>query len=127
MGNQLSDIKNRVGRTVSSQLSDVQNRINKSATGQSTGTQRAQSSTTQKTPTITIVNSDDGVKYCNKWVALVLCVFYLGFFGAHRFYEGDTKWGIIYLFTFGLFGVGVFFDVFRILLKPTRYPKKTRK
>jgi hypothetical protein len=64
-------------------------------------------------------------KYCNKWIALVLCYF-LGLFGVHRFYEGDKKWGIIYLCTLGIFGYGWLFDMVRILFKPTRYPKKNR-
>ena len=63
------------------------------------------------------------VACCNKWVALFLCI-YFGVFGAHRFYEGDKKWGKIYLFTFGLVCYGMLFDVIRILFKPTRYPKK---
>jgi hypothetical protein len=36
-------------------------------------------------------------------VTLALAIF-LGFFGAHRFYTGHTKLGILYFFTFGLFG-----------------------
>ena len=79
------------------------------------------------TPQIKSVNytSEKPVTYCNKWVAFFLCFFYLGLFGVHRFYEGDKKWGKIYLFTFGLFGYGWLFDIFRILLKPTRYPRKS--
>ena len=69
-------------------------------------------------------DNDSGVEYCNKWVTFFLCVFYLGLFGVHRFYEGDKKWGKIYLFTLGLFGYGWYFDILRILFKPTRYPKK---
>lgn len=34
----------------------------------------------------------------NKWVA-VLLAFFLGGLGIHRFYVGDTKWGIILLLT----------------------------
>jgi restriction system protein len=34
----------------------------------------------------------------NKWVALLLCWF-LGFVGAHKFYEGITGMGILYIFT----------------------------
>lgn len=71
-------------------------------------------------------SSRQPTKYCNKWVAFCLCFFYLGLFGVHRFYEGDKKWGRIYLFTFGLFGYGWLFDIFRILFKPTTYPKKVR-
>ena len=68
--------------------------------------------------------------YCSKWITLAICVFYLGFFGIHRFYEGDKKWGLIYMFTFGLFGCGWIYDIFRILGKPDVYPKvdpKTKK
>lgn len=31
----------------------------------------------------------------NKWVALILCIF-LGYFGAHKFYEGKMGMGILY-------------------------------
>ncbi|MBQ7761506.1 MAG: TM2 domain-containing protein [Clostridia bacterium] len=56
----------------------------------------------------------------NKWVALFLCIF-LGFFGAHKFYEEKFFMGIVYLITCGIFGFGVFFDFFALLLKPTKY------
>lgn len=56
----------------------------------------------------------------NKWVALVLCIF-LGFFGGHKFYEGKTGMGIIYLFTGGLFGIGVIIDAITLLFKPNPY------
>lgn len=47
-------------------------------------------------------------------VAGVLCLF-LGFLGAHRFYTGKIFTGILYLFTFGLFGVGMFIDLVLII------------
>lgn len=56
----------------------------------------------------------------NKWVAFLLCLF-LGYFGAHKFYEGKILMGIIYLFTVGLFGIGWFFDCIALLLKPNPY------
>lgn len=56
----------------------------------------------------------------NKWVAFCLCLF-LGFIGAHKFYEGKTGMGILYLFTAGLFCIGVFVDLIAILAKPTYY------
>ncbi len=56
----------------------------------------------------------------NKWVALLLC-FFLGFFGAHKFYEGKAGMGILYLFTAGLFGFGVLIDLIVILTKPNPY------
>ncbi|MBQ2642892.1 MAG: TM2 domain-containing protein [Eubacterium sp.] len=51
----------------------------------------------------------------SKWVALFLCVLF-GVFGVHYFYVGRFFWGIIYLFTFGLFGIGWAIDIIRILL-----------
>jgi TctA family transporter len=38
----------------------------------------------------------------------------LGLFGIHRFYLGRTWTGLIYLFTFGLFGVGQLVDLVRL-------------
>lgn len=61
-----------------------------------------------------------GKKLCNKWVSLCLCIF-LGFVGAHKFYEGKGGMGIVYLFTAGLFGIGWFIDIFAILSKPNPY------
>lgn len=56
----------------------------------------------------------------NKWVAFFLCLF-LGVFGAHKFYEGKTKMGVLYLFTLGLFGIGWLVDLIMILTKPNMY------
>ena len=56
----------------------------------------------------------------NKWVALLLCLF-LGFFGIHKFYEGKILLGIVYLCTFGLFGIGWFVDCISLLFKPNPY------
>ncbi len=44
---------------------------------------------------------------------LILCVFF-GCFGAHRFYVGKIGTGLIWLFTFGLFGVGYVSDIILI-------------
>ncbi len=56
----------------------------------------------------------------NKWVALILCIV-LGFFGAHKFYEGRIGSGILYLFTCGLFGIGWIIDILALLAKPNPY------
>lgn len=56
----------------------------------------------------------------NKWVALLLC-FFLGFLGAHKFYEGKIGMGILYLFTGGLFLIGVIIDFIALLFKPNPY------
>lgn len=56
----------------------------------------------------------------NKWVALALCIF-LGFLGGHKFYENKAGMGILYIFTAGLFGIGVIVDAISLLSKPNPY------
>lgn len=55
-----------------------------------------------------------------KSVALIACVFG-GWFGIHKFYEGKIWQGILYLFTFGLFGFGIVYDFFDIFAKDKEY------
>ena len=50
----------------------------------------------------------------NPTVAFVLCLL-LGGLGAHKFYEGKTGLGILYFFTFGLFGIGWIIDIVKLL------------
>lgn len=50
----------------------------------------------------------------NRWIALLLCIF-LGYLGIHRFYVGKIFSGLIYLLTFGLFGMGIVIDFFLLL------------
>ena len=56
----------------------------------------------------------------DKWVAFLLCLF-LGYVGAHKFYEGKAGMGILYIFTVGLFGIGWIIDLISLLLKPNPY------
>lgn len=44
--------------------------------------------------------------YSVVWILLT----FLGFLGVHRMYLGKWFSGIIYLFTFGLFGIGIIYD-----------------
>ena len=55
-------------------------------------------------------------KYNNKndRVLLILCLLG-GYFGLHYFYCGKVKMGLIYLFTFGLFGFGWIIDSVEII------------
>ena len=62
--------------------------------------------------------SEDMAK--SKWVSFFLCLF-LGPIGAHKFYEGKILLGIVYVFTCGLFGIGVVFDLICLLFKPNPY------
>lgn len=48
-------------------------------------------------------------------VTLLLLIF-TGTFGGHQFYLGKIGWGVAYLFTFGLFGIGVFVDFIRLVM-----------
>ena len=56
----------------------------------------------------------------DKWVAFFLCLF-LGYLGIHKFYEGKVGMGILYIFTFGLFGIGTLVDLISIVMKPNPY------
>lgn len=59
-------------------------------------------------------------KRVDKTTALLLCIFF-GYFGAHKFYEGRGALGVLYLFTFGLFGFGWLIDIFIIAGKSNPY------
>ena len=48
---------------------------------------------------------DSGVAY------LLWCMCFLGFCGGQRFYTGKVGSGLVYLFTFGLFGFGQLIDL----------------
>lgn len=66
------------------------------------------------------INGNVGRKQFDKWVALLLCIF-LGFLGGHKFYEGKGGMGVLYIFTCGLFGIGIIVDLISILCKPNPY------
>lgn len=53
-------------------------------------------------------------KSINPTVDLCLCLF-LGWAGAHKFYAGRIGMGILYLFTFGLFGIGWIVDTIKCI------------
>ncbi len=61
-----------------------------------------------------------GLKPKNKWVAFLLCLF-LGYIGAHKFYEGRIGMGILYLLTGGILGIGWLIDCIILLFKPNPY------
>lgn len=61
----------------------------------------------------------------NKRVSFFLCLT-LGWLGAHKFYEGKVFRGLLYIFTFGLLGLGWFVDLVILLLKPNPYLAKRK-
>ena len=48
-------------------------------------------------------------------VTLMLCGWF-GMFGAHRFHVGKTGTGVLWLLTFGVFGIGIIVDMVMIIL-----------
>ncbi|MFC2157972.1 TM2 domain-containing protein [Acidobacteriota bacterium] len=50
----------------------------------------------------------------SRLTSLLLCI-YFGFFGGHRFYVGKTGTALIWLFTFGVFGIGYIVDLIMII------------
>ena len=78
---------------------------------------------TYQQPHIIINNNQTAVydkRTKNKWIAFLLCLF-LGPAGIHKFYEGRIGMGLLYLFTGGLFGIGVIIDLITLLFKPDYY------
>lgn len=53
-------------------------------------------------------------------VAYLLLIF-LGALGGHKFYIGKVGMGILYIFTFGLFGIGLLIDLFILAGQVRRY------
>ena len=54
------------------------------------------------------------------WIAYILFLC-LGLLGAHKFYLGKPGWGILYIFTGGIFAVGLLIDLFSIPAQVRHY------
>ena len=70
-----------------------------------------------------IVIRQETPKSKSKCISFAFCLFF-GVFGAHKFYEGKTLAGLLYLCTMGICGVGVLVDLIVLLFKPDPYYPK---
>ncbi|MCW7494691.1 TM2 domain-containing protein [Leptospira sp. 2 VSF19] len=60
--------------------------------------------------------NSQGTTVSNNWLTLFLLCFFLGVFGAHRFYVGKIGSGIAMLLTFGGCGIWALVDLIIILI-----------
>ena len=58
----------------------------------------------------------------NKMTAIILCCLgFVGLAGFHKIYESKFIMGLVYFFTFGIFGIGTILDLIALLGKPNTY------
>ncbi len=51
------------------------------------------------------------------WLVTLLLAWFAGVLGIHNFYVGRTVRGVVYIFTLGFLGIGVFVDLILIVMK----------
>ena len=56
-------------------------------------------------------------------VKMILCIMF-GYVGVHKFMEGRIFMGLIYIFTYGLFGIGYVIDIIRCIFEFVNEYKK---
>lgn len=55
-----------------------------------------------------------------KWISIPLCIL-LGWLGVHKFYERKYIIGVFYAITFGFWGIGIVFDLIKLVKQPKYY------
>ncbi len=65
--------------------------------------------------TITRGPADSNISDKSRWIALILFVLF-GALGAHYYYAGRILMGVVFMLTFGFFGIGYIVDFIRIIL-----------
>ena len=81
----------------------------------------ANSTPTHVTVNVTAPQAVLPTRRVNK-VAYILLTFFFSVIGVHRFMRGQVGLGILYILTFGLFGVGALIDFIISLVKLGSYP-----
>ncbi len=71
----------------------------------------------QKAETNTQIKKERDYSPLMPIIIKMLVCFFVGVFGIHKFMEGKVFLGLVYLFTFGLFGIGPVVDFFAYLIK----------
>ena len=61
----------------------------------------------------TVVKVEELTPYGRRHLILLIVCIFFGIYGIHKFMEHKIFSGILYLFTWGLFGIGWFIDVFK--------------
>ena len=61
------------------------------------------------------IHEVEGESKSSRLIALILLLLPMFGCGTHRFYVGKIGTGILYLLTFGWFGIGLLFDLIKIL------------
>ena len=61
------------------------------------------------------ISLEEGPYSEKSWVVTVILWAILGIFGAHQFYVRRYGWGILYLFTGALFGIGWIYDIIKLV------------
>lgn len=108
-----SVICTKCGRQVENQKNDGGITINNASSS---------SSSSSSSASATSENAEEKrkLKRIDKNIALLLCIF-LGWCGGHKFYEGKSGMGVLYILTFGLCGIGWIIDIIAIATKPNPY------
>lgn len=58
-------------------------------------------------------------------IIYLLVVIFFGYLGVHKFIDKNTKMGVLYLFTMGLFGIGWMVDVIKAVINVVNTKKTT--
>ena len=61
-----------------------------------------------------LIKQTEPIIFNYHWLTILLLCIFVGFLGIHRFAVGKFGSGVIYLFTGGIFGIGIIVDIILI-------------